>query len=64
MKIPKIQVSGSWIKKIADELDTSENTVRMSLKYYMNSELGKKIRERALEMLKEESKKPIELIED
>ena len=58
MKIPKISIPGSWVSKIASEFDTSENTVRISLKYALNSELGQKIRERALELLKKESEKP------
>lgn len=57
MKIPKINIPGSWVTKIANEFRVSHNTVRISLRYALNSETGVKIRERAIEMLIEESKK-------
>jgi len=44
-------------KEIAKEFDTTLQTVRMALKYVNNSSLGKRIRTRAIELLRLEAKK-------
>jgi len=49
-----IQIWSKAKKIIADELNTSLTTVQLSLDYYNNSELAKKIRQRAKKLLIEE----------
>jgi hypothetical protein len=46
-----IQIWSKAKKQIAKELNTSLTTVQLSLDYYNNSELAKKIRQRAKEIL-------------
>lgn len=47
----------SYLKQqIAEELETTTQTVRLALKYVNNSKLGKSIRRRAKELLELEAK--------
>ncbi len=57
----KIRINGSWVPLLAAEFETSENTVRQSLRYLINSDLAIKIRKKALDKLKKESQKPVEI---
>mgnify|MGYP006981784803 CR=1 FL=1 len=61
MKKTKIEVPGSWTPELAEEFETTTQTVRMALQYTFNSEKAKKIRARAIERLEKESQKPVEL---
>ncbi len=44
-------------KELEQEFSTSKETVRMALRYFSNSKLADKIRQRAKEMLQEEINK-------
>lgn len=59
-----IRVPKGWTEILAKKHGVTLQSVRMSLQYVFNSDKAKRIRETALEMLKMESEKPINLIED
>lgn len=61
MKKNKIEIPRTWNPEIAKEFKTSLQTVRLALLYVTNSPLANKIRERALQRLKDESTKPAEI---
>lgn len=53
----KIRVHPELKKQIADEFGVTIQSVTMSLEYVFNSKRAKSIRERAKELLREESEK-------
>lgn len=55
----EILIHPAYVKTIASEFDCTAQTVRMALKYVFNSNMAIKIRERAIELLVEEAKKPV-----
>lgn len=57
MQINTIQIWSKAKKIIAEEMNTSLTTVQLSLDYYNNSALAKKIRQRAKKLLIEEAYK-------
>ncbi|MGR3791601.1 hypothetical protein B0A56_00630 [Flavobacterium columnare NBRC 100251 = ATCC 23463] len=50
----RIKIHPDMSKRIAQECKTTRQTVYASLCYFNNSDLGLKIRKRALELLQEE----------
>ncbi len=52
----KIIIAPEHKKTLAEEFDVSEQSVRMSLAYVFNSEIAKKIRAQAKQMLLNEAK--------
>jgi hypothetical protein len=52
---PEILIDSLLKQQIADELNTTSQTVRMALQYNNNSPLGRAIRKRAKELLEEEA---------
>jgi hypothetical protein len=58
----KIRIHPEFKSQIALEFNTSKQNIKTALDYYNNSELAKKIRQRAKELLLEEAGKII--IED
>ena len=57
IKFPKIRVSSSIINQIAEEVEATTESVRLSLQFRRMSPLAVKIRERAKELLLEEAAK-------
>jgi hypothetical protein len=55
----KIRIHPDYKAKLALEFKTSKQNVKMALDYYNNSELAKKMRQRAKEFLLEEAQKVI-----
>ena len=53
----RIDLSPKHKKQIADDFNTSENTVRTALKGFSESDLAKKIRAKAKEYLEREAAK-------
>ena len=53
----RIFLSVEHKKQLIEEFNTTQPTVQLALDYYNNSELAQKIRDRALELLKNEVKK-------
>lgn len=53
----QVNIAGFQKKQIAKEFDTTHQNVLMALKYVNNSELAKRIRSRAKEILKNEISK-------
>jgi hypothetical protein len=54
MKKNRIEISAMHKDLLSKEFKVSRPTVQMSLDYYNNSETAVKIRERAIELLKEQ----------
>ncbi|WP_163401188.1 hypothetical protein [Flavobacterium fluviatile] len=51
----KIRIHPEFKAQIAKEFDTSKQNVKTALDYYNNSELAKKIRQRAKDLLLKEA---------
>ncbi|MEO6176978.1 MAG: hypothetical protein ABIP27_17630 [Flavobacterium circumlabens] len=51
----KIRIAPEFKTQMAKEFNTSKQNVKMALDYYNNSELAKKVRARAKELLLTES---------
>lgn len=59
--MPRIELSEKHKIDLKEKHQVSLQTVRNALKYFSNSEKAQEIRKDALELLKEESSKPIEI---
>ncbi|MBK5210336.1 MAG: hypothetical protein JJE44_12680 [Flavobacteriaceae bacterium] len=57
MQKKTIQISSTQKKELAKRFETSLTTVQLSLDYYNNSELAKKIRQSAKQLLIDEANK-------
>lgn len=53
----RIEIPSKYKKQLAEEFETSLQSVQMSLRYVFNSETAEQIRLRAKEMLQEEIEK-------
>lgn len=53
----KIRIAPEFKTQMATEFNTSKQNVKMALDYYNQSELAKKIRARAKQLLQEEANK-------
>ena len=56
-KVERIYLASYYKNKLADEFETTKQTVQLALDHYNNSELAKAIRRRAKELLKNEIEK-------
>ncbi len=51
----KIRIAPEFKSQMAEEFNTSKQNVKMALDYYNNSDLAKKVRARAKELLQNEA---------
>lgn len=60
----RIWVTDEVTRQLVQEFETTGNTILVALKFYTESELSKKIRKRAMELMEETTKKNQALIEE
>lgn len=65
-KSPKarIYVTNSITQALMKEFDVADNTIRVALKFYSESDLSKKIRSRAIELMDDVNKTNTQLIQE
>ena len=57
VEVPKIKIHKDLVIEIANELETTEQTVRLAMRFQIDTPLGDKCRALASEKLKKEAEK-------